>query len=61
MRKNACVIFILILLGNQIYAQSDDGMNVTAEIRLITDVPYLPELSGDSTYWNLRVFEDELQ
>ena len=55
MRKNACVILILILLGNQIYAQSDDGMNVTAEIRLITDVPYLPELSGDSTYWNLVI------
>lgn len=55
MKKTVCILFILILSCKYIYAQSANNKNVTCDLELITEVPYLPELSGDSIYWNMVI------
>lgn len=52
------ILIVLLLLFPSYYnvsAQAAEKTRVAREITHITDVPYLPELSGDSAYWNMVI------
>ncbi len=57
--KFSCIILsVLVFSCFCAFAQTtkiDCVKDCAREIKRITDVPYLPELSGDSIYWNLVV------
>ena len=40
---------------NHDFAQTMDKRTCAEEMARITDVPYIPELSGDSLYWNMVI------
>lgn len=50
MRK---IILVILLIFNfhQILAQQDKKIGIDTILYQITDVPYIPELSGDSLFW----------
>ncbi len=56
LRKNIfCTLIIIFSLCSHVSAQTAKKAKVARKIAHITDVPYIPELSGDSSYWNLVV------
>ena len=55
MKKILIVIILLFSSYYNVSAQTANKTKIAREIAHITDVPYIPELSGDSSYWNLVV------
>ena len=55
MKKILIVIILLFSSYYNVSAQTANKTKIAREIEHITDVPYIPELSGDSSYWNLVV------
>ena len=55
MIKKIFAIIVLFSICNHDFAQTMDKRTCAKELARITDVPYIPELSGDSLYWNLVI------
>ena len=55
MIKKIFAIIVLFSICNHDFAQTMDKRACAEEMARITDVPYIPELSGDSLYWNLVI------